>query len=148
MGNGIVPATPQEGRQGIIICALLYGEAKTADDADRTAGRYGSCPYVYLMATRGRQLFATFFLPKEQRWWIEYVEKNPEETFRLEKARVTLVDNVEYPKRLEARRTEKAQTIAPCGSNCGECPSFERCLGCPATVFHKRAGCGSSTGSS
>jgi hypothetical protein len=140
MGIGIGSGTQHRGGLGTVICALLCGEARSAEEADHVAKLYSSCPHVYLMATRDRQLFATFLLPKRQRWWIEHVEKNPEETFGLKRTRVTFVSHVEYPGQLEMRRPKKTQTVAPRGSNCGKCSSYEKCLGCPATVFHKQAG--------
>ncbi len=126
-----------------LICTIVYGEAKTKKGVEHIAKRFGKCPHVNLMATKGKQLFATFFLPKRERWWIEYVEKRPEITFGLRKAKVTIVDNVNYPKKLEERRPKKLQRISPCGSNCGVCPSYKKCLGCPATIFYKHTRNGS-----
>lgn len=120
-----------------LICALLFGEADTENEAKRIAGCYENCPYVTFMATKERQLFATFFLPRRQRWWIEYVEKNPRTTFGLDKAKVTIVDDVQYPKQLKMRLPKKPQQSSPCGANCGTCPAYEKCLCCPATTFYK-----------
>ncbi|MFP3985101.1 MAG: hypothetical protein ACLFU9_03925 [Candidatus Bathyarchaeia archaeon] len=39
------------------------------------------------------------FLPEKQKFWIEYTVKNPQETFGFEKAEITYVDNVLYPKK-------------------------------------------------
>lgn len=120
-----------------LICALLVGEAETEEKAKQIARSYENCPYIKLIATKENQLFATFFLPKRQRWWIEYVEKKPRETFGLKKAEVTIVDAVQYPRKLKMGLPEKPQQISPCGSNCAICPAYEKCLGCPATIFYK-----------
>lgn len=120
-----------------LICALLFGEAETRNKAEQIAESYKNCLYIYLMTTEENRLFATFFLPKRQRWWIEYVEKKPRETFGLEKARVTFPSDVQYPEQLEMRLPEKLQETSPCGSNCGTCPAHDKCLCCPATTFHK-----------
>ncbi len=120
-----------------LICALLVGEAETEKKVKQIAGTYEKCPYINLMATKENRLFATFFLPSEQRWWIEYLEKKPRETFGFEKAKVIIVDEVQYPTQLNMRLPEKPQKISPCGANCKTCPAYEKCLGCPATIFYK-----------
>ena len=122
-----------------LTCAFLLGEAKGNAAARKIAESYRNCPYVYFMATREKELFAAFFLPEEQRWWIEYVEKKPRETFGLEKAKVTFMDIVNYPNKLRMRLPKRKGKISPCGSDCGSDPLYEkgRCLGCPATVYYK-----------
>jgi len=120
-----------------LICALLFGEAETEEKAKQIAKSYQNCPYINLMVTKQNQLFATFFLPEKQRWWIEYVEKKPTETFGLKKAEVTIVDDVQYPEQLRMRLPKEPQKISPCGADCGICPAYEKCLCCPATIFYK-----------
>lgn len=105
-----------------LICALLFGEAEAEKTAKHIARCYEDCPYVSLMATKGRQLFATFFLPRRQIWWIEYVEKKPRTTFRLKKAKVTIVDDVQYPKELKMRLAKKPQNSSPCGATAQHAP--------------------------
>jgi len=122
-----------------LICALLNGEAKDKEKAKHIAESYKNCPYINFMATKENLFFATFFLPEKQRWWIEYIEEKPKETFGLEKAKVIIVNDVEYPKRLKMRLSKKPRTISPCGTNCKTCPSYEKCLCCPATIFYKHA---------
>jgi len=120
-----------------LICALLVGEAETKEKAKQIAESYQNCPYIRLMSTKEKQMFATFFLPEKQRWWIEYIEKKPKQTFGLEKAKVTFVDNVQYPQKLKMRLPKTPQKISPCGANCEGCPANEKCLCCPATIFYK-----------
>lgn len=122
-----------------LMCALLSGEAHGKADAEKIAKSYKNCPYVDFMATHKKKLFATFFLPARQRWWIEYVEKKPKETFGLEKAQVTFVDVVHHPKTLRMRVPKSKGKISPCGADCGSDPLCEkgRCPGCPATVYYR-----------
>lgn len=122
-----------------LTCALLFGEAETIKKAEQIAESFKNCPYIHLMTTRDNQVFATFFLPEKQRWWIEYIEEKPRETFGLEKAKVTFADHVQHPKQLKMRLPKKLQAISPCGSNCGNCPAYDKCLCCPATSFYKNA---------
>ena len=124
-----------------LICALLSGEAENEEKAKHIAMSYKGCPYVSLMATKGNRLFATFFLPERQRWWIKYVGRKPRETFGLDKANVTIVDTILYPKRLKMQLPKKPEKVSPCGANCGTCPAYkERCVGCPATMFYTLGG--------
>jgi len=120
-----------------LACSFLFGEAETETKVKQIAESYQNCPYINFMATKGTQLFAIFFLPLEQKWWIEYVEKKPKETFGLEKAKVTFADAIQYPRQLKMRLPKKLQKISPCGGNCEVCPTYEKCLGCPATIFYK-----------
>jgi len=124
-----------------LICALLFGEAEEKSKAEKIATSYKNCPYTDFMATRGKELFATLFLPAGQRWWIEYVEKKPKETFGLDKAKVTFVDVVHHPKTLRMRLPKKKGKISPCGADCGSDPLYEkgRCPGCPATAYYRHA---------
>ena len=119
-----------------LVCALLQGEAGTST-IERIAKSYKNCPYIDFMATTRTELFATFFLPEAQKWWIEYVEKKPKETFGLEKATVTFMDVIHYPKRLKMRLPKKRGKISPCGADCSSDPIYKKCLGCPATVYYK-----------
>lgn len=123
-----------------LICALLFGEAATEKEAVQIAESYRGCPYVHLMTTRINHLFATFFLPEKQRWWIKEIEKKPKATLGLEKAKVTIVDQVQWPKQPAMRLSEKPQEISPCGADCGRCPTHDRCLCCPSTTFYKAHG--------
>lgn len=125
-----------------LACALLFGEAKTDDKAEKIAISYRNCPYIHLMATKKKidrsiDHRSTFFLPEKQRWWIEYVEKSPKTTFGLERAKVTFVDQVQHPQHRSMRLPEIAQESSPCGANCRTCSANDRCLCCPATIFYK-----------
>ena len=132
-----MPRRTKEEIHDRLICALFFGEAENEKRVKQIAESYKDCPYINLMATKENRLFAIFFLPERQRWWIEYIEKEPKETFRLEKAKVTFVDNVQYPRRLKMRLPKESHKISPCGANCEPCPAYEKCLGCPATIFYR-----------
>jgi hypothetical protein len=120
-----------------LICALLSGKAEKAEYAEKAARHFMTCPYVYFMATHGAEVHATLFLPTQQRWWIEYVEKDPQGTLGLKTARVTFVDSIQYPSRMAMRVPKTPQQTAPCGANCATCGAYSNCLGCPSTRFYK-----------
>ena len=121
-----------------LICALLIGEAETSESARHLAEKYQNCPYINFSATRENQLYALYFLPVKQRWWIETIERKPKETIALEKVRVTFVSSVFYPEKLKMRLPEKPMDISPCGSNCKNCPYYGKCSSCPATIFFRK----------
>lgn len=120
-----------------LICAILSGKTEKAEHAENAARHFIACPYVYFMATHGAEVHAALFLPAQQRWWIEYVEKDPQGTFGLQTARVTFVDHIQYPARLTMRMPKTPQQTAPCGASCATCEAYDKCLGCPATRFYK-----------
>ena len=121
-----------------LISALLIGETENSERARFLAEKYQNCPYIYFIATEENKLFAIYFLPVKQRWWIETIEKKPRDTIGLEKAEVTFVNNVYYPEKLMMRLPEKPIDISPCGSYCRNCPYYGKCSGCPATTFFRK----------
>lgn len=121
-----------------LICILLVGETKTEERAQQIANKQKSCPYIHFIATKGSKIYATIFIPAQEKWWAEYIEESPQKTLGLQSALLTFVDRLHYPTSMQLRLPETSQKIAPCGSNCGTCPSYERCSGCPATSFYKR----------
>ncbi|MFX1574521.1 MAG: hypothetical protein ACFFB0_17405 [Promethearchaeota archaeon] len=121
-----------------LICVLLYGETETEEQIIEIARGYENCPYIRLMSTKGNQLYAMFFLPVRQKWWIEYIEKNPGGTFGLRNAKITFLDKVYYPKKLTLKIPEKLNSVSPCGAYCKECQSLDKCSGCPATIYYKK----------
>ena len=124
--------------EGKLISALFVGQAETFEGAKYLAEKYQNCPYIHFLPTKESQLFATYFLPVKQRWWIETIERKPKETIGLEKAKVTFLNDVYYPEKLKMKLSEESRDISPCGSNCASCPYYEECSGCPATTFFKK----------
>lgn len=121
-----------------LICAFFWGDAGTEEKSTKLAQRYQACPYIYFIAKRSKEVFAIFFLPAKQRWWIEGIAEKPRETLGVERAEVTIMDAIQYPQSLSIRLPEIPQEIAPCGSNCHVCQVYEKCTGCPATTFYKQ----------
>ncbi len=120
-----------------LICALLCGKGGTEEITNQIVKSYKNCPYVYFMATKGREIYSVYFLPEKQKWWIESIEKNPQKTLGLNKAQLYFIENLQYPKRMKLRLPKKLLELSPCGANCGICPSSEKCSCCPATVYYK-----------
>ena len=92
------------------------------------------------MATEKNRIFAVMFItPKRARIWTENQKKNPGAIFGLEKAKVTMVGNVQYPSELRLRLPRELKEKTPCELNCAKCPAYKECTGCPATVFYKKS---------
>ncbi|MFX0081037.1 MAG: hypothetical protein ACFE94_04715 [Candidatus Hodarchaeota archaeon] len=119
------------------VFALLIGEAETEDKVIQIAESYKNCPYVYFMSTKGKKLYAIYYLPLQQKWWIKFIEKKPQDTFGLEKAQVLFFDFIQYPDKLYLRVPIKPKKVSPCGDDCGTCSSSKRCICCPATIYYK-----------
>jgi len=125
-----------------LVPVLLEGGAKTAQIADKIANAYRNCPYVAFMATIAKRVFIIHFLPGKHRWWIEYVEKKPQTTLGLDKAKLTFPDKVVCPRKMKIRFPRKKAEITPCSSdyavNCSKCFGYNsECLGCLATIYCK-----------
>lgn len=80
-----------------------------------------------------------FLTPARARIWTENQKANPGAIFGLEKAKVTIAGNVEYPTELKLRLPSRREEKTPCGLNCLECSAYKHCNGCPATVFYKKS---------
>jgi hypothetical protein len=110
--------------------------AETAERTADIAERYKNCPYAHFMAAIGAKFVAVFFLPKEQRWWIEEIARRPKETLGLESAIAEPMPAPSHPQTIELRLDEIGERTA-CGSSCLECPAFDRCLRCPACTSYR-----------
>ncbi len=119
--------------------ALLVGQAATQQRAKVLAEKYQNCPYVYFIATQDTKIYAIYFLPEKQRWWMDTIEEKPEETIGLEKVKITFTDDIFHPATMRMRLPEKPMNISPCGSNCENCPYYGQCCGCPSTIFYQHA---------
>jgi len=120
-----------------LVCTLLVGVTKRREKTKKIAEKFKNCPYVYFMATNANRLYATLFFHQERSdKWIRFQKEDPSRIFGLDKAKVTLVDNVRCPEALTLRLPEKPQKRAPCGLDCYTCPAYKECRGCPATTAY------------
>lgn len=123
-----------------MVCAVLSGQISPKERTEGIAHAFRNCPYTYFMATKRNRIFAVMFItPARARIWTENQKKNPRAIFGLEKAKTTIVSNVQYPRELRLRLTRNLKEKTPCGLNCAECPVYRECTGCPATIFFKKS---------
>ena len=125
-------------------CYLLIGEAPNETIASQVAIRYKDCPYVHFIAPFNRMLVAVYYLPEEQRWWLELVTAQPQLTLGLSRAALYRSKSPAFPESFELRATPTGN-LAPCGSDCPQCERFASCRRCPDTT-HWSEGSSSSTG--
>ena len=119
------------------LCGIIIGEASSNEKAKEIADNFKDCPYVAFIATHSNEVFAIYFIPEKQRWWLEYVEEKPKQTLGVDRAQLFIVDKVESPEKFNLKLPKEKLRIAPCGADCQKCPSFSKCLCCPATIYYK-----------
>ena len=134
-----VKQTQQKRR---LVPVLVEGEAKSGEEANKVASKYRQCPYVSFIATEGNRVFFTYALPKEQRWWLGEIEKEPKKHMGLEGVKVTYPERLYRPRVMRVRYPRRLAEASFCdlgsGFTCDRCPGYSVCLGCPGTTFHKR----------
>ncbi|MCL0092995.1 hypothetical protein M1O19_00735 [Dehalococcoidia bacterium] len=121
-----------------IVCGVLIGEARSEEEAERKAQRFKDCPYVVFIGTFADKYVEVCFIPEGHPWWLEAIRGEPEAMgFRNTTVLITDEVKVTYPKGFKLRLPEEKLEVAPCGLVCKECSLFERCSGCPATIYYK-----------
>ncbi len=119
------------------ICGIIIGEASSNGKAKEITNEFKDCPYVAFIAPHLNRVFAIYFVPEKQRWWLEYVEEKPKQTLGVDKTQLFIVDEVKYPEKFNLKLPKEKVRIAPCGADCQKCPLFSKCLCCPATIYYK-----------
>lgn len=121
-----------------VVCGVLIGEARSEEEAERRAQRFKDCPYVVFMGAFGDKCLEVSFIPEGHPWWLWAIRAEPE-AMGLRKHTVLITDEVKVtnPKGFKLRLPEEKLEVTPCGLVCKECSLFERCSGCPATIYYK-----------
>ncbi|MCL0076623.1 hypothetical protein M1O57_04095 [Dehalococcoidia bacterium] len=121
------------------MCGLLIGETGSAEKAEQKAKRFKDCPYTAFIGAFADKLVWACFIPEKHWWWMDGIREKPEETLGLKSATLLTTDEakVTYPEKFKLRLPQEKLDVVPCGTDCKECPSFERCPGCPATIYYK-----------
>ena len=118
----------------IPLVGVLLGEAPTAAKAALMANRYRQCPYCVSFASADVTVVAVYAIPPDHRWWLEWVEKQPQETLGLERAEVFFAQQVRASSPWSRGDVEAKLERGPCGADCQDCSHYHKeCTGCPAT---------------
>ena len=121
-----------------LICGVLSLEFDSLEKAAKSAEKLRDCPHIWFWATKGSTAHIVLTVPEGKKWWAEYIADHPERTFGGNKADLIFQDRVHQPQMLEMRIPSELGERTPCGSHCPSCPSYIRCIGCPATIPYKR----------
>ncbi len=119
------------------IACLMIAEMVSGELAERNAQKMRNCPRLILSGFTSNFAYNLAIISESERWWVEYPAEHPE-VLGAERVRLEIVENLlhlEIPKmNLPVDRLKRA----PCGSDCGTCPSREKfdCQGCPATIYY------------
>lgn len=119
-----------------MICGIIHIEYSPLEEAERSARKFEGCPHVMSWAIKGNMAYVQLVLPDGKRWWAEYIEEHPEQTFGGSRVELVFADNVLKPA-LKMLIPEVLDDISPCGASCSTCPVYSRCMACPATVCYK-----------
>ena len=122
-----------------IVCGVLIGEAGSEKKAEKMAQKFKDCPYMAFIGAFADKFVWACFVPEKHLWWLESMRDKPEEAWGLKSTTLLITDEVKvtYPKEFELRLPQERLEVAPCGAVCKQCSAFDRCSGCPATIYYK-----------
>ncbi|MDD4208238.1 MAG: hypothetical protein WC194_10075 [Mesotoga sp.] len=115
---------------------LLIGKGRNSGEVLKS---FENCPYVVSCSCSKEFLWVNFKLPVDHKWWLEGAEEDPVNTLGLESVEVFELSRISGESAFSEGKTEGLLSIAPCGSDCLQCPLYSsRCGGCPETVYFGR----------
>lgn len=119
------------------ITGILIGEASTPEKASSVAATYKKCPYCCSFYSNGKGIIGIFAIPKENKWWLNWVVDQPMETMGLKCADAFFTRKVKASCTWLRGELIPTQQKSPCGAQCWECSKYlKECKGCPATLYH------------
>jgi hypothetical protein len=111
--------------------AALHMRFKTENDAINAAERYRRCPKVHFWGNKGQEAYIILKVPDGNRFWSDFIAKNPELSFGGTSAELVYLDRI-VSEGIEVSYGKIEGDTAPCGSRCRTCPSYGKCSGCPS----------------
>lgn len=119
------------------ITGVLIGDAVTPEKAASIVSTYNKCPYCCGFFNTGKNVVAVFAIPKENKWWLNWVAEQPAETIGLKNAAVFFTSKVKATCSWLRGELIPTQQKSPCGAQCWECTKYlQECKGCPSTLYH------------
>lgn len=119
-----------------LIGGILDIEFDSKKEEARSAEKFSDCPHVLFWTTSGGNAHIVLVVPERKRFWAEHVTEHPEQTFWGKKGVLVFPDEIHQPSELKMRVPSELGDRTPCGTSCPTCPSYQRCLGCPATIHY------------
>jgi len=118
------------------VTAILVGDACTPEKSASIVDRYKVCPYCSSFYNSGKNVLGLFTIPKENKWWLNWVAELPAETMGLKSAAVFYTGKVKANCSWLKGELVPTQQKSPCGAQCWECSKYlGECKGCPATLY-------------
>jgi len=119
------------------MCGVLIARMPSKEKAAKSAKAMKNCPRLIASGVNSDVFIGVYIIPKDLTWWLKVPEEKPE-LLGAESVQSFFTESLMYPEKFELRLPETKSEIAPCGSNCLECPSKEeyQCPGCPATIHY------------
>lgn len=119
------------------ITGILIGDAAQPEKAKLISETYSVCPYCCAFFNTGKNVIGVFAIPKENKWWLNWVADQPYETIGLKTAAVFFTSKVKASCSWLRGELVPTQQKAPCGAQCWECTKYlNECKGCPSTLYH------------
>jgi hypothetical protein len=115
------------------IVGILLGEI-IPDKAAALCEIAIKCPYCSSLSQSAGTILGLYVIPKENRWWLEWVKQEPTDTLGLLKAEVYFTQRILASSPWSRGEIQSILEKAPCEANCLECIMYlKKCPGCPAT---------------
>lgn len=119
------------------IVGILLGESKSVNSAKLIVDTYKKCPYCITYINKGRTVIGIFNFPYDHKWWLEWVESNPEETLGLKSVEIFFAKGARLESPWSLGEVKSVLDKASCGAICSTCFQYkDRCEGCPSTKFY------------
>jgi hypothetical protein len=134
-GTRDVQVVDKEREDMEVVIGILVGEADE-ETALRLVETGSKCPYCACFTQSEGTIVALYAIPKEQRWWLKWVEKKPTATLGLREAEIFFPRAIAASSPWSREEVEAVSDRAPCGAMCLECTMYQGlCPGCPATRY-------------
>lgn len=112
--------------------AFLWMRFKDEPDVKKAAFKYKECPKIHFWGNRREEAYIILKVPEDNKFWSDYIVDNPEMSFGGVEADLVYLDNIFIPKEIKISSHKIEGDLSPCGSICKDCPSREKCSGCPS----------------
>jgi len=111
---------------------VLWMRFESPGQAEAAGERFSGCPKVHIWGRIGAEAFIVLKVPEGGRFWSDFIRDNSGASFGGVEAKLTYLDDVRVPPEIHIAPEKIEGDVSPCGSVCKDCPSLERCGGCPS----------------
>ena len=112
--------------------AFVCMRFETEEDAGEAALRFQECPKIHFWGNRKEEAYIILKVPEDKKFWSDFIGENPEMSFGGVEADITYLDELFIPEEIDISYDKVEGNVSPCGSICEDCPSRDKCSGCPS----------------